>query len=319
MTLKQIALLAHVSVSTASRALNNSYDISDDTRKHVLAVAEKYGYFEQKKKVKLNNRKRKNYKIAIISPEIISINYSKRIKTLANLFSLKGHSTVVYSTDFDIELTGEIARECVNNNDIDAIISICGETELQLTNKNINIPIVVTFDSDRFSCFSVDMHSAIRSVVEYYHNKGFTEMGFAGERYTLDKALAYRECVDEFGDKIGGIFTSSKRFEDAGVEAAEYFLKQEKIPQVILCGYDEIAIGLISTLTENGIRVPQDVSVVGLNDIPSAKYCFGGLSTVNFDFEAIADAVVNDILSDKMGVIHKRKYEIPYKLIIRNT
>ena len=69
-----------------------------------------------------------------------------------------------------------------------------------------------------------------------------------------------------------------------------------------------------------GIRIPQDVVVAGMNDIPAVKYVFGGLTTLHFEFGAVCRQIAEDIISDRRNPPSiKRSYEIPFRLIERKT
>ena len=88
------------------------------------------------------------------------------------------------------------------------------------------------------------------------------------------------------------------------------------LPDGIVCAYDSVAIGLIYALKSRGISVPETVSVVGINDIPTAKYVFGGLTTVSVGCESAVDALVDDILKT---ATKNRQYVFEPCLITRNT
>ena len=88
----------------------------------------------------------------------------------------------------------------------------------------------------------------------------------------------------------------------------------------MVCAYDEIAYGVIDTLLKSEIKVPEEVGVIGWNDIPSSKYCFGGLTTVSYENDLVVKNIVKDIIhAKKSGIIYPRHYLSPAKLVRRNT
>ncbi len=181
MTLKQIAKLANVSVSTASRAINNSYDISDETRELVLRIAEENGYFQDKKRVKIENRKKSNYNIAILCPEIVSVYYAGRVQDLLDEFEKRLCNCIVYNTNFSNAELIKYINKCMKDNDTNAIISFIN---VDFDLKNVPIPIVVFGESKNYSYIHTDIQSGINQAVLHLKKMGVKRIAFAGEIYT---------------------------------------------------------------------------------------------------------------------------------------
>lgn len=316
MTLEKLAALAHVSVSTASRALNDGYGISPATRAQVLHVAEQCGYFESKKKVKLENRRQEHFHIAIICPEIISVYYANMAQALLAEFRRYGCRCTIYSSDFaPEELTAQVEK-CRKDYAVDAIICLAQLPALPPA----GIP-VAAFDSDGAPiCFHNQMADGIRQALADLQQSGCRRVLFAGERLTPEKEAAFRRRSAELGFAHAAVFCSAARFEQAGVEAAQALLAMPERPQGVLCAYDEIAFGLIDTVQRAGVAVPDELRVIGINDVPAARYVFGGLTTVRDMFETICPRVVADIIRDRRdGVVRRHEYAVPAQLIRRFT
>ena len=96
MNIKDIAALAHVSPATVSKALNNGYGVDPRTAERIRAVAEQYGYLRQKKKTKLENRKRGHLRVAILCPEIASTDYAGFASLLSSHLKEQGSSVIIY-------------------------------------------------------------------------------------------------------------------------------------------------------------------------------------------------------------------------------
>ena len=103
MTLKKLAELAHVSPSTASKALANSREVSEETVRHVRQVARESGYLRQCKERRLSYRKPSAPTIAVICPEIISVYYSAIATCLSRLAESHGGTSAVYLSGFEPE------------------------------------------------------------------------------------------------------------------------------------------------------------------------------------------------------------------------
>lgn len=313
MTLEKIAKEAHVSVSTVSRALNDSYDISEETRKEILRIAERSGYFQKKKRTKKENRRQGALKIAIISPEIISPYYSSICSSFNRLICEKGSKAIVYNHDFDNSLKREIIINCINDPSCDAIICL-DDVDGDLINSDTPI---VSFSSHQGSgTIITNVKKSIFIGAEYLQSIGKKRISFASEDLTCTKEDYFKEFFNQKGTSPYSTFNSHFRFEQAGVDCAEYFMGLDELPDGILCAYDSIAFGLIYQLKKYGIRIPEDVSVVGINNIPSAEYFCNGLTTVGLESEDAICEIVNDIHNS--ATVNK-KYEFNFKLYLRRT
>jgi DNA-binding LacI/PurR family transcriptional regulator len=165
------------------------------------------------------------------------------------------------------------------------VISSCAS----ITNQT-RTPAVALFNRKRhptIDSITVDIDQAVSDAIEYLKELGHTEIGFAGEPLTLSKLKIFQAAMRKKGLPVRQkwIKTSSLRFEEAGMEMVEEWLREGTLPTAILAGYDNIAIGIIKALTERGYRVPEDVSVVGMDDISVAPFLEPPLSSIQTNTE----------------------------------
>ena len=289
MTLQKVARLAGVSVSTASKALTNSKEVSAETKLLVQNAAEKLGYFNENKRRKLENRKTDCPTVGIICPEIISVYYSETVTRLCRKISERGGRASVFISEFDNACQSDILRRCVAENSIDGVISLdSGEENISSPSF---LPTVYLCRAVGQNCVFNDYEKGISDAVFYLKERGHTALAFAGEPLTRSKQLCFEKaltvhslaCPPEF------LFCEAGRFELSGKRAAEKILRLSERPTAVLCAYDEIAYGLISTLRGAGIRIPEDISVIGINDIPTSKYLDTPLTTLRHDDELLCE------------------------------
>lgn len=257
MTLKKIAEKANVSVSTASRALNNAYGISESTRNRVIETAEKYGYLAEKKRIKIENRRKDCPAFAIICPEIISSFYSRIAVFLIDFLRQNGCNCTIYNTAFSEENHRMLFKKCLDDPDTDAIISF---GDFNGFSGAVNIPVTVLGNSEYFSSMQAEIAGGIKTATEHLLSKGKKRIAFVGEQLTLSKQKDFLDICTALPAVQNECFCSDKRFEEAGVSAAHYFLNRSELPDAVICAYDEIAYGLIDTFSKNGIGIPQDIS-----------------------------------------------------------
>lgn len=316
-TLKKLAELANVSVSTVSRALNDCFDIAPATRETILRLARENGYFLEKKRIRTENRQKTRFQIAILCPEINSEFYSALSAKLASAFQAENCNCMIYHSAFDPAVMEELFEACNDRLDIDAIISLGNISHLP---ESPSVPLVTSHTTGaKTSHLHYDTHGALQDIIAAVRDEGLTHLAFAGEPLAVSKGEAFASLAKAQGFTVEQ-FCAKGRFDIAGHEAAEYFAALPTRPALILCAYDEIACGLIEGLKEVGLRVPEDIRVIGWNDILTARYCFGGLTTVHYDLDRVVPQLIADLLRDKKnGTFSSKVYHVPAKLIRRRT
>ena len=148
-------------------------------------------------------------------------------------------------------------------------------------------------------------------------------MGFACEEHILLTKQSFVQAINasriSFSPKQ--IVTSQKRLEEAGLDCVEQWIATDSLPTAILAAYDEMAIGVIRALHNHGLRVPQDVSVCGRNEIDSAPYLIPSLSSIRIPVDEICHHAV-EILMKKIEHPYyflKEKMIFPSELILRES
>lgn len=321
MTYKKIAELANVSVSTVSKALSGSKEISAELTDKIIQIAIETGYFKEKSKRKLNSSKEKNAVIAVLCPEIISIHYSNIVTIIKNTVEENGGQLAIFVFDFNHDKLNRIAETLILKKAADGIILL---TKKQLNFKP-TIPILYLDSHDDedsvdniFSSSQLILDIAVTHLKELGHKK----IGFIGETLTLSKLAAFKLAMDKNNLPVDNafIYTSKERFENNGFTAVKQMLRNGSLPTALITAYDEIALAVIHELSLNNIKVPDDISVIGINNIPPAAYSQIPLTTIStFSKERCISAI--NILFDKIFDKPKSVKHIQFKpeLIIRSS
>ena len=275
--LKKLADLAGVSVATVSKAFAGSDEISEKTKQHIFTIAKEYGIFDKYNKNKFSKRV-----IAVICPEIISNYYSMLISILNREIEAQGCIMALSISNFREECIEELFSYYSSYCNADGIIIIGSRNDLK---NSTRVPAVFLASGRRcegFDSISMNIEVAIDEAIEYLKTMGHTKIGFAGELLTVSKQKIFEKAIRKavLPLRKDWVKISNKRFEDAGMEIAQKWLAEGDLPTAILAAYDYIAIGLIQTLKENGIRVPEDISVIGMDDISIAPYLETPLSSI---------------------------------------
>ena len=310
MTLQDVANRASVSVSTASKALKGSYDVSEETRRRVMAAAHELGYFRKKKQLTLTNHLPGGWCIAILSPEIASPYYNTITQKLTQAAKEQGCQVLFFETGFDKNTVHTIARTCVDDPRINAIISF---SQIQEELATDTVPIITMCPSRRFTQIETLLDDALTAIQAAY--PASVSVAVVGEQLTAQRHQIIRRYFPH-----ATILSGCDRYDVAGQQAADKLLAMPALPRLVFCTYDEIAYGLIDRLTQKGIRIPEDIEIIGINDSYSSQWVHGGLSTIAFDYGDVFQDVIRDITRDLQYLgFHVRYYQVHSRFVRRKT
>ena len=313
MTLKEIAKKLNLSIATVSKALNGSTDISETTRKLVCDYAESVGY-RSRKSMAWNGR------VALLwAKEEQRDKYSAPSLVATSFLSMAQKERYVVVEDVLEKLLEE--DEKFSLNEYLAHHHFCGAflVGLNFFNpvyaqlKKTKYPLVLLdnymLDNDLVSGVGCDNILSTEKAVDYLVSLGHKQIAFlGGERQSLVGAerlagyilglskngIEYRYDLTYFGDYT----------RQAGIDAADYF--QSKDFTAIVCASDMMAIGLIDRLRHWGKKVPDDVSVIGFDDLEFLRYTNYDLTTMRQDFALIGEKVFRILKSMIKGLPAQR-------------
>lgn len=317
---KKIAELAHVSPSTVSKALSGSGEISSEIVEKIQKIAIEAGYFKEKSKRKREYTNNKSIIIAVIVPEIISVYYASLIHSIKAEVESRGGNVAVFISDFDKEKARELLRTIIIHGTADAVI-IFGTPS---ANDKFNIPIlsVTGHPLEKYDTIIHNTERMMSEAVGFLRSLGHKKLGFAGEPLTRSKADAFRKALTDEEIEVceEHIHTVDKRFDEVGIEAARLILENDDRPTAIIAAYDEIGIALVHELQKNGVRVPDDISVMGINNIATTSYAGIPLSTVEENFSDVCREAIEHLFNKIINETHEIKhFPVEYSVIERES
>ncbi len=261
-TYKKIAEALNVSQSTVSKALLGSHEISSSLAEKINQKAKEMEYFSRKRERNREYAKRFRPEIAILIPEIVSIYYSELATRLTDEIMAKGGKASLYITGFNGDRIACLLDEIYDEVHFDGVILLCSFKY----SGAVKLP-TVAFDSlsSDSMCQNIraDLENGINEAVAHLVELGHRKIGFAGEELTKGKEILFRKALEKANLAVDErfVFKLPARFENSGEEIGKRIAAMGEKPTAMIAAYDEIAIGLISTLSELNIRVPEDVSV----------------------------------------------------------
>lgn len=288
-TIKEIAHEANVSIATVSMILNNKEcRISDSTRKRVVEIASNLNYIPNTMARSLVTKRTKT--IGLIMPDITNPFFPEIARGAEDKASQENYSIIYCNTDDDIGRE-EKYIETLTEKMVDGIILAHssdregGNTKL----KKCRVPIVLIdrdYDIPNIAGkVMVNNKDASKKAVEYLYNKGYKKIVYiAGSMNTQtakDRLEGYKSTVTEKGLHLNENNIKVGEYKSRWGEKAVWELIEDGIEfDAIYCGNDLIAIGAIKTLKKNGIKIPEDVGVIGFDDIYMSSMLEPELTTV---------------------------------------
>lgn len=328
-TIKEIGSIAGVSIATVSRVLNfdETLNVSDITREKILKIADELDYVSSKTK-KAKNKKCKdigivywyNYEEELGDPYYLSIRLAAEKKCNKNNINL-----VKLNEESDL-------NDIRNVNGIIAIGRFTSSTIEKLASANENI-VFVDFspDENRFDSVMADMGKATTQILSYLYELGHRKIGFIGGKklenidykdvYIDERDIKYREFMESKGIYKQEYIYQGERFTfRVGYDLTKEALKSENNITAFFVGNDTMAVGAYKAISEAGLCVPNDISIVGFNDQPSAKYMIPSLTTIRIPSEYLGSAAV-DLLLENMNENreYNKKVIIPTEFKIRES
>ena len=290
-TLKQIAKELDVSISTVSKSLRNSVEISEDTRLKVQAFAKLYNYKPNLIALSLKNKKTKT--IGIIIPEIIHHFFATVISGIEHVANENGYNVMVCLSDesFDKEV---INMEMLANGSIDGfIMSLSKETQQKKDFHHISEVInqgmpVVMFDRVTNDILSdkviIDDNLAAFDAVQFLIDKGFKKIGLIS---TVDYVSVGKHRTDGYLKALKNndikidedLILKIEDIENCS-DKIEIFIKKTK-PDAIFAVNELFAVTAIKTAHKLNLKVPEALSIIGFTDGIISKYSSPSITTVS--------------------------------------
>ena len=317
MTLSELAKLANVSVSVASKAFSGRGDVSEAMRDHVFAVAKQHGCFHQFYNIPYNRRV-----VALIIPEAISKYYIKYVEELKVRLERNNCTLLLSISNFDQKMEGELIRYYSEHGKVDALIVVNGYCDFPESDDIIFVKISGDSDTADVIVRSNKIPGIDECLLTLKEN-GHKNIAFVGEPLTVAKGelLAERMSFHGIGYKDEYFITSKYRFEDAGVDGIEKLLSLSEPPTAVIGSYGYITSGMVSELLRREISIPDDMSIISLDPFSIPNDPRFTIACVDYDIAQFCDIAVREICKRFSGKSKrgKEKFILDEKFYIGNT
>jgi LacI family transcriptional regulator, repressor for deo operon, udp, cdd, tsx, nupC, and nupG len=316
-----------VSTATVSRALTYPERVSPETRKRVMDAIAKVGYVPNPAARML--RSRKSHMILVVLPDLSNIFFSQILQGIEEVLFPAGYGMIVGNLDGSPEKETRFASFAMSGQ-VDGVMLLNGHLfrengEGAGSSVQLGIPVIALCEAIEgvgIPQVEVDNREAASRMTEYLAGLGHRKIGYVcgPAENVLEKArfAGYRDGMEKTGRRLDPTFIWPGDYKlDTGVHIAGQIHASNQRPTAVFCSSDEMAIGLIRGLTSCGIRVPEDISVAGFDDIEFAEMSSPPLTTIRQPRRELGRhgaAVLLDLLAGRPG---RKRIRLETELIVR--
>lgn len=302
-TIKQVAETAGVSIATVSRVINEIDNVNPETRDKILRVVSDLKYTPNPAARGLIMKRTEA--IGLLLPDLHGEFFSEIIRGVDEAVQLQKYHLLVSSSHND-RLEIEAALKFMRGR-VDGIIIMSPQvdSDILLANLPKSIPAVLLnchINDPHFDTIVTDGFSGAKEMVSYLLGIGHTRIavikGGDNNSESQERLRGYQTALSEHGLAHNAALEFDGDFtETSGFEAAKKILKMEERPTAIFALNDSMAIGAIGAIREAGLRIPNDISICGFDDIPVAKYLSPSLTSVHVPIHDLGVMAINRLFS----------------------
>lgn len=325
-SLADIAAIAGVSQMTVSRALAQKPGVSQATREEILRLAMDMGYVAHR--VKQKQPERRSQILGLITAEVHNPFISELVAGIGRAARTAGYELLVYAlVDADQPPLHKVLQPMQQL--VDGIIATLPRDFRYLEALARSRVPILTIDhhgqNKQFPSIAADSYAGASAAMRYLLAQGHRRIAFitGDERLASaqDRHRAWQEHLLHAGLPVDPELVVQGDFSQTGGEsAAAQLLGLANRPTAIFAANDVSAIGVLNALHKAGLRVPEDISVVGFDDIPPAAQCHPPLTTVRQPMQQMGRAAVNTLLALMAGLdAASPQIVLPTELVLRQS
>ena len=302
-----VARRAGVSPRTVSNVVNEFPLVSDELRQRVLRVIDELGY--QPNLVARNLRRGRSGLIGLAVPELSAPYFSELAGLVIAEARRHSYTVVVEQTDGDPDREQQLLRQNARGHLFDGLIfSPLGLGRDELRRHAGDTPTVLLgehLEDGPFDHVGLDNVAAARDATAHLIGLGRRRIAAIGDQSLPVgetgqlRSAGYRAALRDGGLRYRPslVMPASSFHRGSGAQAMTRLLDQPEVPDAVFCYNDLLAVGAMQAVLQRGLRIPDDVAVVGFDDIEEARYAFPALTTVAPDKGALARCAVAQLFA----------------------
>jgi LacI family repressor for deo operon, udp, cdd, tsx, nupC, and nupG len=323
-TIRDVSKEAGLSIATVSRALSSPEKVTKESLKKVHEAIELLQYRPNMLSQKFRNKQANT--IVILVPDIANLFFAKVISGIESVAQKKGFSVLLGDTRDSKALEKQYIN-LVETRQADGIIQLRPYSENDSLLPISRVPAVNASGCENtpYPTVRIDNVGAAKEVVKYLISLGHKRIGvitgLQRNPHTIDRLKGYKQALAEANIPFDESLLSEGDFTLwSGLQASEHFSRMTNMPTAIFCMNDEMAIGAMKGLKSKGLRLPQDISITGFDDLDVSRYCDPPLTTVAQPAEKIGERSADllfQLLDEQQPT--QTEYVLPIEFIIRQS
>jgi LacI family transcriptional regulator len=301
MKLEEVARRAKVSTATVSRVINNASVVKNSTRTRVMKAIEELKYHPNLHARSLAGGKSKT--VGVIVSNLENPFFFDIYQTIEADAHMQGFEVVMANTDYSAEQLVRSVRLMIGRR-VTGLAAIVSEMDPALIEELTESQIPVVFydvgsSAKNITNIRVNYARGIEKVVNYLHSMGHRRLGFVGHHAMLgpinERMKAVLDAVAAYPDLEVKTAADSDTLE-GGRRSTRTLLASGFDPSAIVCVNDITAVGALRALREEGLRVPEDVSVTGFDNVKLSEFSYPSLTTVHIPREQIGHSISEHLI-----------------------
>lgn len=332
-TIYDIAKEAGVSPATVSRVLNGTVNVRSEKKEKILEVIRKYNFRPNALARGLSDTRTKI--IGMLAADIRNPFYAMVFVACEQAAMERGYTLMLFNSLNHNELE-EHYLEKFEEQRVDGVILVGGRVDevvsdydyVEHVNRLSNkIPVVITGKLDGSDTYQVniDQIHAMEVIMGHLLAKGHERIALLGGdssvKSTVEKRLRYKQLLSKYGilEHDGYVTDHGSYNEESGFAEMNRILKMETLPTAVIAINDFAAIGIIRAISEAGLKVPQDISVVSFDNTYLSNILEPALTTVDYNYQLFGKVMIDSVVDLIEGREVARIQHIPTKLIERSS
>lgn len=327
-TIYDVAREANVSMATVSRVINGNPNVKPSTRKKVLATIERLGY--RPNAVARGLASKKTTTVGAIIPDISSTFFSELARGIEDIATMYKYNIILSNSDQNKEKELHLI-ETMLEKQVDGIVFMGGEiTEEHIQQfKTANVPVVLAATQDKdneLASVNIDYETAAYEATQYLIERSDSQPAFITGKKTIQsnglKKRGYLRALEEANISVDeSLIYENECTYNGGIEAATTMCSHDGgHPKTVFVATDEMAVGVIHGIQDQGLEVPDDIEVFGFNNTRISLMVRPTLTTVvqpMYDIGAVAMRLLTKYMNKEE--VEENIVVLPHRIIERNS
>lgn len=327
MNINEVAARAGLSTATVSRTINQSDLVLPHTARKVWRVIRELGYYPNTQARALVSGKSRMF--GLIISDIVNPFFPELVKSFEFAAVHRGYEVIVANTDYSSERMGSCVRRMIERK-VDGVAIMTSEIDHRLFEElSLRQLPIVFLDMGKLkpqiSDISVDYKKGVREALQHIVGLGHRDIGFISGPISLKSARtrrsAFLKCMAGLGisDDRRSVVEGNHKV-DGGELAMTKLLSTPHPPTAVLASNDLTAIGALRAIDRAGLRVPDDISVVGFDDIELSRFTHPPLTTIRLSRDELGRKAFDALYEAVEGLRHTgQRIKVSTTLILRDS